>query len=110
MYWYQHALLEAILKIFNSLRVSEMVGPGMGARNYCKKQLLMSVGDRENYNPCFGKLCSVLEENVCQVKIPVKPGRIQKNDWLQIFRDCKLILSSREIPLIDVFWSRSGGQ
>lgn len=87
MCWCQHALLDAILKILNGLSVSEMVGPGMHARNYnFNKQLLMSVGDRENYKPCFGKLCGASEENVCQVKIAVKhqrryqPGRIQKND------------------------------
>lgn len=59
-------------EILNGLGVSEMVGPGMGGRNCCNKLLLTSVGDRENYNPCFGKLRSVSEKNVCQVKILVK--------------------------------------
>lgn len=76
MCWYPHALLDAILKIFNGFSVSEVVEPGMHARNCnCNKQLLMSVDDRQNYNPCFGKLCGVSEENVCQVRIPVKHHR-----------------------------------
>lgn len=75
MCWYQHELLDAILKVLNGLNVSEMVGLGIGARNCCDKQLLMSVDDRKNSNPCFGKPFSVSEENVCQVKIPVKHQR-----------------------------------
>lgn len=63
--WDQDALLDAILKILNGLSVLEVVGPGIGARNCnCNKQLLMSVDDRENYNPYLGKLCSVSEEIV----------------------------------------------
>lgn len=49
-----------------------MVGPGVGARNCCDKQLLMSVDDRENCNPCVLKPCSVSEEDLCQVKMAVK--------------------------------------
>lgn len=62
----------------------------------------MSVDDRENYSPCFGKLCSVSEKNVCQVKIPVNHQRIQKNDLAaDLQRDYRVILSTREIPLVD---------
>lgn len=68
-------IIGCISEILNGLSVSEMVGPGMGGRNCCNKLFLTSVGHRENYNPCFGKLCSVSEKNVCQVKIPVKHRR-----------------------------------
>lgn len=75
MCWYQHALMDSILKVLNGFNVLEMVGPSMGARNCCDKQLLMSVDDRDNCNPCFGKLSSVPEENVCQIKVSVKHQR-----------------------------------
>lgn len=68
-------LLDAILKVLNGDSMSEMVGPGVGARNSCDKELPMLVDDRENCTPSVLKLCSVSEENLCQVKISVKHQR-----------------------------------
>lgn len=68
-------LLDAILKVLNGNSMSEMVGPGVGARNCCDKQLPMSVDDRDNYNPSVLKPCSVSEENLCQVIISFKHQR-----------------------------------
>lgn len=65
-------LLDAILKVLNVNSTSETVGPGVGARNCCDKQLPISVDDKENCNPSVLKPCSVSEENLCQVKISVK--------------------------------------
>lgn len=63
MCWYQHAFLDAILKVLNGLNVSEVVGPSMGARSCCDKQLLMSVDDRENITHVLGS-CGVYQREM----------------------------------------------
>lgn len=92
---FEYVLLDAVLKVLTSNSISGMEGSGIGARNCCDKQWLMSVDDMENSNSSVLKQCTVMlknnyhvkRENLLNSRKDNIAGSSRRIKWLQIFLD-----------------------